>query len=182
MPSPFPGMDPFLELPSFFPGLHDRLITYLSESIKGHLPAPYFAEINERLWVEVSDRYIGPDVNLYRDESPEPFTDANGGAAVATLTIPRTQPVVVHTPIWEEDEFREPFLEIYAGGDRERLVTAIEVLSPANKTPGQHGRDLYFRKQRELLDSQVHLVEIDLLRGGEPTTAVRRASLRRQLP
>jgi hypothetical protein len=41
-----------------------------------------------------------------------------------------------------------------------------------NKTPGEHGRDLYRRKQRELLASQVHLVEIDFLRGGEHTTAV----------
>jgi hypothetical protein len=56
----------------------------------------------------------------------------------------------------------------------ERLVASIEVLSLANKTPGRRGRDLYLRKQRELLDSQTHLVEIDLLRGGTHTIAVPR--------
>jgi hypothetical protein len=51
-------------------------------------------------------------------------------------------------------------------------VTSIELLSLSNKTPGEHGRDLYLRKQQEMLQSKVHLVEIDLLRGGQHTTAV----------
>ena len=181
MPSPFPGMDPFLELPSFFPGLHDRLVTYLSELLQRNLPPPYFAEISDRLWVEVSDRYIEPDVNVFRDEPPEPHADEGGGTAVATMTTARTQPVVVHAPFRENDEHREPFLEIYSGGDRERLVTTIEVLSRANKTPGAHGQELYLRKQREMLISQVNLVEIDLLRGGEHSTAVPLSLLRRKV-
>src|SRR5262249_29865603 len=77
---------------------------------------------------------------------------------------------IVHVP---HDEIREPFVEIYVGPrEQRRLVTTIEVLSPANKTPGAHGRKLYLRKQREILESQVHLVEIDLLRAGPHTTAV----------
>ena len=28
MPSPFPGMDPYLESPDWFPNLHDALITF----------------------------------------------------------------------------------------------------------------------------------------------------------
>ena len=51
-------------------------------------------------------------------------------------------------------------------------MTCIELLSLSNKTPGEHGRYLYLRKQREILYGKVHLVEIDLLRGGEHTTAV----------
>jgi hypothetical protein len=71
------------------------------------------------------------------------------------------------------DERREPFVEVLTAGDRsERLVTAIELLSPSDKAPGERGRELYLRKQRELLDSPSHLVEIDLLRGGTHTTAV----------
>ena len=58
-------------------------------------------------------------------------------------------------------------------GER-RLVTAIEILSPSNKTRGADGRLTYIRKQRELLESKTHLVEIDLLRGGTFTTAVPR--------
>jgi hypothetical protein len=46
------------------------------------------------------------------------------------------------------------------------------VLSLSNKTPGEKGRELYLKKQREIMDSTVHLVEIDLLRGGQHATAV----------
>jgi len=70
VPSPFPGMDPFLEHPAVFPGVHDRLITYLSEALQTALPPPYFAEINERLRVETADRTIGPDVDVVRGQGP----------------------------------------------------------------------------------------------------------------
>jgi hypothetical protein len=124
-------MDPYLEHPANFPGLHNRLVAVLSESLQAKLPAPYFAEIGERAWVEVAQRFI------------------------------------------EHDERRETLVEIRVPRDEgERLVTAIEVLSPSNKTSGERGRELYQRKQRELLDSQTHLVEIDLLRDGVHSTAV----------
>jgi hypothetical protein len=51
-----------------------------------------------------------------------------------------------------------------AGADT--LVTAIEILSPINKRPGRE-RQKYLRKRRELLRSEVHVMELDLLRGGE---------------
>ncbi|HUG91567.1 MAG TPA: DUF4058 family protein [Planctomycetaceae bacterium] len=58
-------------------------------------------------------------------------------------------------------------------GDRKRLVTSVEVLSPTNKRSAGQGRALYVQKQQELLlSSDVHLVEIDLLRTGSHTTAV----------
>ena len=62
----------------------------------------------------------------------------------------------------------------------ERVVTAIEVLSLSNKRPGDQGRDLYLQKQAEILASEVHLVEIDLLRGGEHTTPMLLDRLRRK--
>src|SRR5438067_9372998 len=76
MPSPFPGMDPFLEHPAIFPGLHDRFITYLSEELQRSLPVPYFVEINERVIIEAAERSIGPDVDVVRGEGPslEPRT------------------------------------------------------------------------------------------------------------
>lgn len=162
MPSPFPGMDPYLEHPTIFPGLHNRLIAGLSEALQAALPAPYFAEIGERVWVEVSQRFIEPDASVFRSGPADQ-------GAVAALPA-RSRPVIVTVP---HDERREPWIEIRAAGDGdERLVTAIEILSPSNKTPGARGRDLYLRKQRELLDSSTHLVEIDLLRGGQHTSAV----------
>lgn len=57
MPSPFPGMDPYLESTALFPGLHNRPIGLMSESLQAILPSPYFAEIGERVRVEVSQRF-----------------------------------------------------------------------------------------------------------------------------
>src|SRR5690242_9587615 len=144
MPSPFPGMDPFLEHPHVFPGVHDSFITYLREALQAALPQPYFAEINERLWVDAVERPIGPDVDVLRGNQPSPPKD-NGGVAVATAAP--GQPVVITVP---QEERRETYLEIRAPGqDGERVVTSIEVLSLTNKTPGPRGRTLYLQKQQE---------------------------------
>ncbi len=98
-----------------------------------------------------------------------------GGVALAT----RTQPLVFEVT---DDERTEMEVEIRTrlGDEGERLVTVIEVLSLANKTPGEKGRELYLEKQREVLGSPVHLVEIDLLRGGEHTTPMSLERLRRK--
>lgn len=169
MPSPFPGMDPYLEHPEVFPDLHDSLTIYLREYLQPRLPEPYFAGIGSRVWVEISQRYIEPDVNVLRPRNGN-ATNPSSGGGVAVAARPRSEPVVVTVP---HDEHRETFVEIHARQDKhDRLVTCIEILSLANKTPGEHGRELYLRKQKEILDSKTNLVEIDLLRGGEHTTAV----------
>ena len=67
MPSPFPGMDPYLEHPDIFPDVHDRFITHLSEAIQSRLPEPYFAVIGKRLWIETTERSIQPDVDVMRE-------------------------------------------------------------------------------------------------------------------
>lgn len=169
MPSPFPGMDPFLEAPAFFGGVHDSMIIYLREFLQANLPEPYYTDIADRVWVEVARRYIGPDLNVLRPANGAPPSGQGEDGGIATQQIV-AEPIVVHVP---HDEQREPLLEIFTrGGENERLVTTVEVLSPANRGPAEHGRDLYLRKQREVLNGRVNLVEIDLLRGGEHTTAV----------
>ena len=62
------------------------------------------------------------------------------------------------------------------GSEPGKLVSVIELLSPANKAPGK-GRRLYLRKQARLLRSKTHLLEIDLLRAGDHTIAVERSAL-----
>lgn len=171
MPSPFPGMDPYLEHPAIFPDLHDSMIAGLREAVNVRLPESYFARIGSRVWVEVSQRPIEPDVNVLRRQKGANGGIGAGGGGVAVAPDIGTKPVVVYVP---HDETREGFLDIYKRLGNEILVTTIEVLSPANKTPGTHGRDLYLRKQSEVLNSRTHLVEIDLLRGGMHTTAVPR--------
>jgi hypothetical protein len=170
MPSPFPGMDPYLENPEIFPDFHDSVITYLREAVQARLPAPYFAALGRRVWIEVSRRSVGPDVQIQRARtgmsSPRPVVPS----ASAVATQPIALPVKVRVT---HDEFREPFVEIFVRGDEgKRLVTSIEVLSLSNKTPGEQGRELYVRKQKEILSSKVNLVEIDLLRAGQHISAV----------
>ena len=169
MPSPFPGMDPYLESPEFFPGLHDNLVIELERALQACLPPAYFADTRSRVWVEYMERAFEPDVDIVRSsDAPAGIGSDNGGGTAVAV---RVQPVVVYVP----NETREIFLEIRTVQGERRLVTALEVLSPSNKIPGAHGRDKYEEKQLEVLSSKVNLIEIDLLRGGTHTTAVPRA-------
>ncbi len=179
MRSPFPGMDPFLENRLIFPDFHDGFVFCLREAIQQGLPEPYYAALGRRAWVEISERFVGPDVNVITPRSGPPSSPSNF-STTASAMLEVTRPIVVTVP---HDEQSETTIEIYIGrGSDRRLVTAIEVLSPINKHPGEKGRDLYLRKQTELLDSQCHLVEIDLLRGGTHTTAVPEDRLKRNVP
>jgi hypothetical protein len=157
-------MDPYLEHPEFFPGLHDRLITALSDLLQAQLPQAYYVDIRSRVWIEYPRRVVEPDVNVLRTDRPSGLSSSVATEALAV----RTPPVRVPAP----EEVSESFLEIHTVQGDHPLVTAIEVLSPSNKTPGEHGRTHYQEKQLDLLLSRVNLVEIDLLRGGQHTTAV----------
>ncbi len=85
------------------------------------------------------------------------------------------EPVVVMVESVEHGPFEESYLEIRRRKGKEvRLVASIEILSLSNKSPGNPGREQYLTKQKEVLGGPVHLVEIDLLRGGTHTTAVPR--------
>lgn len=158
--SPFPGMDPYLEHPSLWPNVHQRLITYASDALQAQLAPRYYVSIGERVYLETPDRSIYPDL----------WVVERGGATKTTTpsALEADRPVVV---VVEPVERREVFIEIQDPGAGHRVVTVVEVLSSSNKQPGE-GRDLYLRKQAEILASDVHLVEIDLLRGGAPTVAL----------
>ena len=169
MPSPFPGMDPFLEDRAIFPDVHNSLIVYLRDALNSVLPPPYFAGIASRVWIEETQRRVELDVNVLHPTHSFNGGVHAGGGGVAVAEATATEPVVVELP---SEEVRETYLEIHADPGGERLVTTIEILSRSNKTPGDHGREAYLQKQDEILRSRVHLVEIDLLRGGVHTTVV----------
>src|SRR5687767_12395385 len=159
MPGPFPGMDPYLEHPARWPGVHQRLITRTADSLAALLPPHYVADIGERVYVVQPERSIYPDVAVFA--SPivaRPRDRAGGGTALA----PSGEAPWVVTA--EPAEVREVFVQILWAQDESRVITVIEVLSPANKAAGSEGRKLYLRKQQELLKSETNLVEIDLLR------------------
>jgi len=164
VPSPFPGMDPYLERPAIWPGVHQGMITYASAALNAVLPAGYVADIGERLYVVQSERSTYPDVAVL--EHPNP---ARTGAARGAGTALASDPPWIVT--YEPTEIREVFSEILPVGDESRVITVIEVLSPTNKTAGTEGRQRYLTKQRQVLARQTHLIEIDLLREGEHTVA-----------
>ncbi|MFI5458620.1 MAG: DUF4058 family protein [Isosphaerales bacterium] len=172
MPSPFPGMDPYLESPDWFPNLHHDLIFCIKQSLRIRLPGSYYAQSDQRVWLEYSRRYAEPDVEIVRS-GKRPRKRSRGGAAVAEYQP--AEPLVVSVETIEHGPFKESFVEIRRRKGKEvRLVTSLEVLSPSNKTAGNPAREQYINKQREVLGSDVHLVEIDLLRGGTHTSAVPR--------
>jgi hypothetical protein len=168
MPSPIPGMDPYLEHPALFPGIHNAFINYLCETLNQQLPSAYYAATANRVWVQLTERVIEPDVNLLHQTNGSSFPVNHGGIAVANLT--EVKPVTVRVP---REEMKETFVEVYAAGQTvPRLVAVVELLSRANKTPKSEGRKLYRSKQREVCKSSSHLLEIDLLRYGTHTTVV----------
>ena len=160
MPSPFPGIDPYLEAPAFWSDFHSTFINYWREAIADALPDNYEAGIGERVYLIENEpdarKMVFPDVAI---------TDGDGHGAghrtrvsgVATL-----DPVTI--PLTILDGPRETYIEIIHRPDRS-LVTALELLSPANKN--KPGRTEYLAKRNALLYQEVHLVELDVLRGGQ---------------
>lgn len=155
MPGPFPGMDPFVEDPAVWPGMHHLLIGETARALQPVLRSRgYYVDIGERVRLVESGRSVVPDDAIFRSDR------AAGGRPEPALAT-ADQPVRVRrSPV----EVREGFLDVFHAGDN-RLVTGIEYLSPTNKIDCR-GRRLYRRKQRELGRAGVSLVEIDLLRQG----------------
>ena len=171
MPSPFPGMDPWLEDPDLFPDIHDSLITYLREAINAQLPEPFYARSATRVWIDDGGESREPDVAV---NSPHGRPDAVAvlepfGASDLLVIAPNLTPV------------EEKFLEVRSGRGN-RLVTSIEVLSPSDKRHGGKGHLQYLKKQQECREAGAALVEIDLLRAGTHTTAVPYEQLLRRAP
>ncbi|MDP1563823.1 MAG: DUF4058 family protein [Pirellulaceae bacterium] len=164
MPSPFPGMDPFLERSEIWPDFHDRLITYICEALQPLLRPQYVALTQDRLFVVENNRPIRPDVSIF--ETQPPFANS-GGTATKVIETVEADPA---TSILEfqRDEIRQPYIEIIEPASGNQVITAIEILSPDNKTPGA-GQKSYRQKQNELWASGANLVEIDLWSAGVRT-------------
>lgn len=158
MPSPFPGMDPFLESPEVFPDLHDSLCAAIRDGLNAVLPPPFYSALAGRVWLEEGERLVVPDVQVVRGPG------AAGSGSVAVLEEPVA--VLIEVEVARPEESRENTVEIYGPG--KRLVTSIELLSLANKFGA--ARDQYAVKQRQLLVAGVNVVEIDLLRRGPHST------------
>jgi Protein of unknown function (DUF4058) len=156
----FPGMDPYLEASHLWAGVHTSLVVYIRDFLQPFLRPRYVAAIEERVYLTGPDRGIRPDVSIR--ERPRGLE--RGGVA----TLEADAAVLVEVP---PEPIHEAFVTLIDLESDQRIVTVIEVLSPTNKQPGP-GRTSYLSKQREVLASDVHLVEIDLLRHGSSTLAI----------
>jgi hypothetical protein len=158
-------MDPYLESPDIWPDLHDRLAAEMSAMLNSTLPSPYYARLEMRPEIgiveeEPAPRRIVPDVAVVRQ-----LRDT-AHAAVAVVEAARTSISPSYEVEIAVEPIRHTFVEIRDATRGHRLVTLIEIASPSNKRPGQD-RKAYLRKQREVLDSDANLIELDLLRSGQ---------------
>jgi hypothetical protein len=166
-------MDPYLEAPAGWKGVHGLLLARIVADLNRDLPPGFIAKLDERGYVTPPQRDIYPDVSVR--QTP---------AAAATAVLPALRPTAPPTGIavLAEEERRDRFVQVVDLRRGGNVVTVIELLSPANKTPGNPGRDSYLRKQGEVLDSETSLLEIDLLRAGAHTVAVPEAHLPAGVP
>jgi hypothetical protein len=161
-------MDPWLEHPEIWPGVHARLITSIADELAPEVAPRYFVDIEERVYFidPEGKRFLGkPDVAISGFEEPSPSPGPASRAVTSIADFVETDVEVFE----DEDEIRLRHLEIHDTASRE-LVTVIEVLSPTNKLH-QHGREKYLDKRRAYFNADVNFVEIDLLRAGRPMPA-----------
>lgn len=155
MPSPFPGMDPYIEQSKIFPDFHNSLADEIRARLNLQIRPTYFARLIPHTTYEVIE-IATTRLQTVR----EPPAYLAGGAVLEPIAPAPVESVALH----------DVPLELYSveirRSDNEVLVTAIEILSPVNKQPGHDAYLEYRRKRRELMNSSAHLLEIDLLRGG----------------
>ena len=162
MPSPFPGMDPFLE-GYLWPDVHHNLASVFQQLLTPQIIPKYVARVNlytvQDSAFEEDLGILYPDVELLlRDKAEEPE------AAYAKEENDQLTPPDHRLFILEPIEVRIPVLEI-RDKEKNRLITAIEILSPVNKR--HPGLEPYRAKYLKLNQAGVHLLEVDLLRRGE---------------
>ncbi|MEK7276569.1 MAG: DUF4058 family protein [Chloroflexota bacterium] len=160
MPSPFPGMDPYIEQSEVWRDFHNNMASEIQGRLNELIHPRYYASL------EVFTTYEDTEMGISRRGRP----DVGVLAVRETQTVYEAQALAAAEPV----EIRVPFgdvlklftVEIRTASER-RLVTSIEILSPVNKQRGHEAHEGYLRKRRAILESDVHLIEIDLLRGGE---------------
>lgn len=163
MPSPFPGMNPYLERRAVWHDFHERFLPAAAEFVGRQVVPNFVVKLDEHVFIhELSEQ----TPRQFFGRADLGVADLAGGTATAVATIRGAAISTASTEVSlvEFDEERLSFLEIR---DREswKLVTIIELLSPANKQPGPD-REQYIAKRELILRTDAHLVEIDLLRGG----------------
>jgi hypothetical protein len=165
MRSPFPGMDPYLENPARWAGVHHGLIAAIRADLNRRLGPRFVADADTTVYVVTPEdrRWVYPDVFVAE------VRRAVGAGAGARIEAP------VQVLIDGPETYSQPHVLIRDTRNRD-VVTILEVLSPISKAPStSQARSDFLRKRAEVFSSRTHWVEIDLLRAGERTPEVRGA-------
>src|SRR5919202_778764 len=143
MRSPFPGMDPYLEDPAIWPGVHTRLIVWLNDQLAEKVSPNFYVAVEERVYVVQPDYtrrpFAVPDLTLVRP----PRMSGKGMVAVGEITAPTEVEPLFDT------EIRDRYIEIRDSQNHE-VVATIELLSPINKHRGAPGYEAFWNKRHEL--------------------------------
>ncbi|MGB7444505.1 MAG: DUF4058 family protein [Coleofasciculaceae cyanobacterium] len=158
MPSPFPGMDPYLE-GYLWPDVHNALASKIRQQLTPKLRPRYTARLEiyvvEDSFPESEVGILYPDVEIMRVKKRDASLTSSPSVAIsqAPLTLPIFQSVPVRLV---NVEIRDTAQNV--------LVTCIEILSPVNKR--EPGLTTYRQKRQRLYQAGVHVIELDLLRRG----------------
>jgi hypothetical protein len=172
MPSPFPGMDPYLEDPGLWPDVHAELIVDMRKHLTPKLRPRYVARVEQRTFVfspddPAEELYLIPDARIVESNqrSPNPAAPAAGGGTAVAVAVPiNVTGLMARVAV-------QRYLEIRDSADH-RVITVIELLSPSNKIEGSAGRRALIRKRDRVAASDASWMEIDLLREGARTVSL----------
>ncbi|ETW97335.1 MAG: hypothetical protein ETSY1_23015 [Candidatus Entotheonella factor] len=161
-------MDPYLE-GAEWTSVHVELSSEIARQLAPKLRPKYIVRTMRRFITDIPENVsistgdIYPDVGVAANRSDREPTALGAAVVPAPLEFTTIMPV------------RIPDISVEIRDvDQRALVTAIGVLSPANKR-GEGYRE-YLRKRHRILTSTTHLIEIDFLHTG------RRVPMREQLP
>src|SRR5687767_4730543 len=134
MPSPFPGMDPYLETTDRWRNIHNNLATEIQAQLAPLLRPRYYVDQEPRFVYETgleiaTKRQALPDVSILESPLPAPLTSTNVGQSVAIAPAPLEVLITSDLP----EKLNTVVIQTVEGDE---LVTAIEILSFANKRPG----------------------------------------------
>jgi hypothetical protein len=151
-------MNPYLEQPDAWHDFHQSVIPAMRDQLVSQVRPNYFVKIDDYVFIhelpEDERRLVGrAAVMVGQRVAPS----ASGPAAVIAAPAHARMPLHI-------DVEHHSYLEIRDREDR-RLITVLELLSPANKYAGPD-REQFLAKRRQILGSTAHYVEIDLMRGG----------------
>lgn len=147
MRSPFPGMDPYLEHPSLWPDVHNSLIVAIAHNLAARIAPRYYTRLRERTY-EMESVISSLAINEF---APVLEVAYRPGARHSNTLI---------------DTVDESYLEIHETATK-TIVSVLELRSPMNKLHPL-GRRVYASQHRQVSGSRTNLVEIDLLRAGQP--------------